>query len=524
MSKLPALLLLLALAAPLAAKVTFNEHIAPLIHENCTGCHRPEQSGPFSLITYRQVKKRSSTIEDVLLDRFMPPWKPVNSNIHFANDRRLSKDEIELFSAWVKDGTPEGDPKKAPKAPQYPSGWYLGKPDLVVTMNGEFEVPAEGRDIYRSFVFPLQLSEDKWVKAVELRPKAKSSVHHALFFIDSSGQARQQDGRDGKAGFSGMGFRPRQRAGAGFSSAAFDGSDGLGGHVPGATPSKLPGDLAMFLPKGSDVVMQTHFHPSGKKETEQAELAFYFADKAPEKNLVALQVPPGFGITKQINIPAGEKNYVVEDSFTLPVPVYAIQINGHAHYICRKMKMTATLPNGKEGVLLDIQDWDLDWQDNYQFKKPIPLPAGTVLKTRLVYDNSTGNTENPFNPPQRIKWGPESDDEMGSITLVVVPKYKKDAAKLGDAQNAQMISGVVEAFPGAAEAITQARKTLLNVKFYDKNKDDLVQFQEVPAYLRAEIFRRFDKNKDNVLDKEEQPAVQAYLDSLTGGIGRLRRR
>jgi hypothetical protein len=131
------------IAAPLAAEVTFNEHIAPLIHQNCTGCHRPDQSGPFSLITYQDVKKRSGTIEDVLQDRYMPPWKPVNRNLHYANDRRLGQEQIDLFSKWVAGGTPEGDPKKQPKVPDYPSGWYLGEPDLVVTMNGQFEVPAE---------------------------------------------------------------------------------------------------------------------------------------------------------------------------------------------------------------------------------------------------------------------------------------------------------------------------------------------------------------------------------------------
>ena len=157
-------------------------------------------SRPFSLITYKDVRKRSLTIRETLFDRYMPPWKPVNTNIHFANNRRLSDEEIELFSQWVEAGTPEGDPEKKPKVPEYPSGWYLGEPDLVVTMQGKFEVPAEGRDIYRSFIFPLQLPEDKWVKAVELRPKARSAVHHALFFIDPTGTARKRDGRDGKAG------------------------------------------------------------------------------------------------------------------------------------------------------------------------------------------------------------------------------------------------------------------------------------------------------------------------------------
>ena len=511
MTKLPAPLLLLALAAPLAAEVTFNEHIAPLIHQNCTGCHRPDQSGPFSLITYRDVKKRSRTIQEVLLDRYMPPWKPTNTNIHFANDRRLSDEQIKLFSAWVKAGAPEGDPSRKPKAPEYPSGWYLGEPDLVVTMNGKFEVPAEGRDIYRSFVFPLQLSEDKWVKAVELRPKARSAVHHALFFIDSSGQARKLDGRDGRAGLNGMGFQQAQfRPGQQLSSSAFDGSDGLGGHVPGATPARLPGDLAMFLPKGSDVVMQTHFHPSGKKEVEQAELALYFADKAPRNELVAIQIPPAFGIAKNIDIPAGTKKYVVSESFTLPVPVDAILINGHAHYICRTMKMTATLPDGSETVLLEIEDWDLDWQDAYQFKKPIALPAGTVLRSRIVYDNSSANPENPNSPPKRMKWGPESDDEMGSITLTVVPRNKEDAAKLAEAQTTQFfMSGLTP---------------------NDSNEDGLIQIGEVYPALRGITFSpQFDKDQNQVLDKAELPvalrAAVQFVKGLQGlqGLQRLRR-
>ncbi|HBM76576.1 MAG TPA: hypothetical protein DD438_00585, partial [Verrucomicrobiales bacterium] len=274
--------------------------------------------------------------------------------MHYANDRRLSDEQIELFGRWVKDGMPEGTSSKNPEVPEYPSGWYLGEPDLVIKMKGKFEVPAEGRDIYRSFVFPLQLPEDKWVKAVELRPKAKSAVHHALFFIDSNGAARKMDGRDGKAGISGMGFL-RQAGGVTDPAAAFGGGNGgLGGHVPGATPAKLPGDLAMFLPKGSDVVMQTHFHPSGKKEVEEAELALYFAKKAPEVNLVPIQIPPFFGATKAINIPAGDQDYVVEDSITLPVPVKAVSVGGHAHYICRAMSMTATLPDGKKITLMDI--------------------------------------------------------------------------------------------------------------------------------------------------------------------------
>ena len=505
------LLLILAPLLPSSAKVTFNEHIAPLVHQNCTGCHRAGQNGPFHLISYRDVRKRALTINDVILDRYMPPWKPVNKKMNYANDRRLTDEEIELFGKWVEEGMPEGDSSKSPKLPDYPSGWYLGKPDLVIKMKGKFEVPAEGRDIYRSFVFPLQLEEDKWIKAVELRPKAKSAVHHALFFIDSNGAARKMDGQDGKAGISGMGFL-RQGGGITDPAAAFGGGNGgLGGHVPGATPAKLPGDLAMFLPRGSDVVMQTHFHPSGKKEVEEAELALYFADKSPEVNLVPIQIPPFFGATKGINIPAGEENYIVEDSITLPVPVKAVSVGGHAHYICKSMVMTASLPDGEEITLMSIDDWDLDWQDRYQFEKPLDLPAGTVLKTRLVYDNSASNPENPNSPPRRITWGQESDDEMGSVTLIVVPENNGKIQAIKDAQRAQLITS-------AAEAIQKASRTFLNVKNYDDNGDGLIQYNEVPGRMRSRIFGRFDKDGDKILDEVEQPEVQKYLDSILGGF------
>ncbi|HBM76970.1 MAG TPA: hypothetical protein DD438_02570, partial [Verrucomicrobiales bacterium] len=173
----------------------------------------------------------------------------------------------------------------------------------------------------------------------------------------------------------------------------------------------------------------------------------------------------------------------------------------------------ATLPDGKKITLMDIDDWDLDWQDRYQFKEPLDLPAGTVLKTRLVYDNSASNPENPNSPPRRITWGQESDDEMGSVTLIVVPEDNSKVQTIADAQRNQLISG-------AAQAIQQASKTFLNVKNYDDNSDGLVQYEEVPGRMRSRIFSRFDTNKNKVLEKEEQVAVQKYLDSFLGGFRR----
>ena len=188
---------------------------------------------------------------------------------------------------------------------------------------------------------------------------------------------------------------------------------GLGGYVPGSTPNRLPGDLAMSLPRGSDIVMQTHFHPAGKTEVEQAELALYFADRRPSRDIIPVMIPPIFGFASNIQIPPGEKNFRVSDAITLPVDTQAIGVSGHAHYICREMKLTAELPQGRLLVLLHIDDWDLDWQDQYLFASPIDLPAGTELHVEILYDNSTDNPENPFHPPQEIRWGRGSDDEIG---------------------------------------------------------------------------------------------------------------
>ena len=497
----------ISLGGVAGAEVTFNGEIAPIVHAKCVSCHRPGQSGPFPLITFEQVRKKSRTIDEVVSERYMPPWKPVNEDVHFANDRRLSKDEISLITGWVKSGCPEGDPLKKPVPPDYPSDWYLGKPDLVVTMKGEYAVPADGPDIYRSFVFPVGLPEDKWVKAVELRPKAKSAVHHALFFIDTDGRARAADGKDGKAGISGMGFlRGEEREGG------LGGGRGLGGHVPGAVPSKLPGDLAMQLPAGADVVMQTHFHPSGKPEVEQAELAFYFADKAPSKPLISVEVPPVFGRLAGIDIPAGKADYTVTDSVILPADVEGIKVSGHAHYICKKMKMTATLPGGEKRVLLQIDDWDLDWQDSYTFAEPVKLPKDTRIETVLVYDNSADNPKNPNHPPQRIKWGRESGDEMGSITLTVVPAKAAESEMI--VKDLRRQAG--RRLAAAVGAGIKDRQKQLSFDYHDQNADGKLVPGEVPEENRKKVFAEFDKDGNQIIEGPEAAALKTWLEGMRG--------
>lgn len=495
--------LLLLLPFPLLSSaddeaVTYHRDIAPIVYQHCTSCHREGESAPFPLTNYEEVSRKALTINRVVNDRYMPPWHANTEVTKFLDVRRLEAEQITLIDRWVAAGKPEGDPAEAPAFPSFTKGWQLGEPDLVVKMAAPYEVPADGPDIYRNFVLPLDLPEDKWVKAIELRPSARSVVHHSLYFLDDSGTARKLDGKDGKPGFSGMSFRQ---------------SGALGGYVPGVSPRKLPGDLARPLPKGSDLVLSTHFHPSGKPELEQTTVGIYLTDTPPSRKLEELQVPPGFGRSAGIDIPAGEKKFTIKDSYKLPVDVEAFSVSGHAHYLCTTMKMTATHPDGSTRILLDIPDWDLDWQDTYFFAEPVVLRAGTVIESVITYDNSADNPENPHNPPKRVKWGRESTDEMGSITLVGVALDAADDQRLNLSNKAQRVklfaelgkelrnTGVLERLPSI-------------VKNLDANGDGSLQESELPQRMRAGLLMRLDEDGDRALNPSELESLKDWLASM----------
>jgi len=399
--------------------VTFAEQIAPIIFTQCAGCHHPGEAAPFNLTSYDDVKKRGVLIAAVTKSRYMPPWHAAAGFGEFKDERRLTDEQIALIGQWVKDGMPQGDAAKTPALPHFVEGWHLGKPDLIVTMPKAFSLPAKGPDIYRNFVVPLNLTEDKWVRAVEFHPGTRSVVHHTLFAYDASGTLRKRDGADGQPGFPGMDGGRSPRSGS------------LGGWALGATPVPLADGLAFPLPKGADLVLQEHFHLTGKPETEQSTIGIYFADKAPERRLMGIQVPAIFGVGAHLDIPAGENAFTIHDSFVVPVDVKAWAMSAHAHYLGKDMKAVATRPDGTQVPLLWIPDWDFAWQDRYPYKQPFVLPKGTRIDVTLVYDNSSNNPHQPSNPPKRVWWGEGSFDEMGSMTLQVTAVRKEDERVLG---------------------------------------------------------------------------------------------
>ncbi len=389
------------------ASVTFTEHIAPILYKNCAACHRPGEASPFSLLTYEDAAKRAAQLADVTSRRIMPPWRPEPGYGHFENERGLSAAEIAELVKWAGDGAPEGDPARLPRPPKFPDGWRLGTPELTVEMKAPFTVAADGPDQYMCFVIPLPIQADRWVKAVEFRPGNRKVVHHALMFTDTSAATR---GRDSYPCFGAPGFLP---------------GGGLGGWTPGAEPVRMPENTGVALRKGANLVLQLHFHPTGKPEEERASVGFHFADRAPEKRLA--DIPLG---SRNIDIPPGERAYKVRDAFTLPVDVDAIGIVPHAHYLCKEMKGIAVLPNGKKQWLLWIRDWDFNRQQQYRYAKPVRLPEGTRVEMEFSYDNSDGNPNNPNHPPRRVAWGPDAGDEMAGLHIQVIPVRAADMGEL----------------------------------------------------------------------------------------------
>jgi hypothetical protein len=400
--------------------VTFTETIAPILYDHCIMCHRSGEIAPFPLISYEDAVQRGRKIAEVTASRAMPPWKPAHDFGEFVGERRLSDDEIESIRRWVEQGMPEGDPARLPALPRFTQGWQLGQPDLVLEMPATFELPADGPDVYRNFVLPTGLTEDKWVRAVELRPSARAAAHHALFAYVEHGSFAAQNRADGEPGFGGsmaVGFVPGR-----------GNSGSLGGWAVGGRPMVFPDGGAVALPANTDFLLQMHFHLTGKAERERALVGLYFSEEPPSKAMASLELPALFGFGAGIDIPAGESDYVVRDAFTLPADVTVYSAWGHAHYLGRELKVEATLPDGSTTPLLLIPDWDFHWQEIYQFKKPVPLPKGTRVEGVIRYDNSRGNPSNPHYPPQRVRWGLESTDEMGTIGLLLEIMNRDDEA------------------------------------------------------------------------------------------------
>jgi hypothetical protein len=383
---------------------TYAEGVAEILNRRCVSCHRPGEVAPFSLEGYDNAKKWSGMISSVSRRGIMPPWKAVSGYGEFLDENRLTPAEIETLRVWHEAGAPRGEgPEPAP--PVFPDGgWSLGTPDLVIGPSKPFELSAEGGDLYRNFVIPLDIKEPVFVKAMEVKPDNSRIVHHVIAFIDNRGQARrlEENNKDGQEGYVGMG------GGVGFLPGG-----SLGGWAPGANARFAPDGVAFRLNPGDTIVMQVHYNRTGKPEKDQTQIGLYYA-KEPIQHEMQLNWIFNF----LINIPPGRSDYKARQVHTYRQDSTLYAAMPHMHLLGRDMKSWLEFPDGTTRPLIHIDDWDFNWQLTYYFKEPIKVPAGTRQIVEAVYDNSNDNPRNPSNPPRRVTFGEETTDEM---FLLIVP-------------------------------------------------------------------------------------------------------
>ena len=378
-----------------SAQITYCRDVAPILQRQCQTCHRSGEIGPMALTSYAQAAAWRGDIKRYTQSHVMPPWKADPNAGDFQDARRLSNKEITTLAKWADSGAPEGDPKDLPAPAHFHDGWPLGKPDLVLQPDRPYHVDADGPDVYRCFVLPTDFTHDRYVGAVDVQPGNRAVVHHVIAFIDGTGASARLDGHEKEPGytsFGGIGFMP---------------TGALGGWAPGITAHYLPAGVATQVPAGARVVLQVHYHKDGKPETDLSRIGVYFAQGPVEKALYVIPMIHG------LQIPPGDAHYTVKTtSVASPVNFHLVAITPHMHLLGKKMKVTATLPSGKQIPLVSVSDWDFNWQATYYYKKALALPQGTRVTMTAVYDNSPRNPRNPNSPPKLVTWGEQTTDEM----------------------------------------------------------------------------------------------------------------
>lgn len=403
--------------APKTGAVTYYRDVAAILNNNCVVCHRTGEVGPFPLTTYKQARRWASDIAFYTGNKQMPPW-PAAGGLPMRGERKLSAEDIATLARWAEADAPEGNPADAPKAPDFGNeGWRYGKPDLIITPGDDFRLGGNGDDLFRVFVVPTGLKEDKWVIGYDVKPGNPRVVHHTLHYFETTGKARElevkqqekekgkllMDGGPGYNASMGVGFIP--------SSGTKDNPTfgGIGGWAPGQLPQMVPQGMGWLLPKGSDFLIQTHYHRNGQYATDRTRVGLYFAKSPIDQPWQTIVVN---GLKANEKIQAGDAKHHARGSMYLYQDAVLHNVLPHMHLLGKWVKVTMTPPGGTETLLIEIPAWDYRWQETYWFKEPIHAKAGTRLSIEAVYDNSAANPNNPTKPPRTVMVGDQTTDEM----------------------------------------------------------------------------------------------------------------
>ena len=454
------------------ASVTFSNQVVRVLQKNCVECHRDGEIGPFSMETYDETIGWADMMLEVIEDKRMPPWHADSSVGTFANARSMSESDIKILKDWVDQGTPEGDRSDLPEPYKAIDGWRLPRdPDVVVEMRKRpFRVPADGTIEYQYFVVDPGFEEDKWVTAAEVIPGNRSVVHHSIVFI------RPPDGE-----------RPR---GAGM----------LAAYVPGQTPLSYEADRARFIPKGSKLVFQQHYTPTGTVAEDVTKIGMVFADPADVKK----ELMTVLAIDQSFEIQPNDGSHVV-DIFTrkLPDEGTLLAVSPHMHFRGKSFEAFAIRDDRSKEALIKVPRYDFNWQHRYEFSEPFPLSKFRRLEGKVEFDNSADNPFNP-DPSQLVSWGDQTWEEMAIAFFdVEIPRRKSDAFANSDALNDS--TGFVREMTEDVE-VRDARRAKMEKgvwKRFDKNGDGVIEKAEVPRAVKAWAFKDYDTNRDGKLTKEE---------------------
>lgn len=361
-----------------AAAVTFTRDVAPILHAKCITCHRPGEVAPMPLRSFDEVRPWARAIKQKVVAREMPPWFADPAHGTFANDPRLSQQQIDTIVRWADTGAVRGRPADEPRLPAFTEGWQLGEPDYIITLP-LVNIPAEGKDYFPTPNLKLDLPEDRWIRALEIRPSNREVTHHSVIFTAGGG-----GGLAGASGFFNV----------------------LGVWAVGTPPTVYPDGTGRWVRKGQQLRTNLHYHPNGTAMTDQTRIGLYWGKGELKKEVVsAITGDVGF------RIPPHDKNHEMHAVYVVDQDINVVSYFPHMHLRGTDMKFTATLPDGTRKTLLNVPAYDFNWQLFYYPKERVSLPRGTRIDVVAHYDNSAGNTHNP-DPNRAVTFGEQSTDEM----------------------------------------------------------------------------------------------------------------
>jgi peroxiredoxin len=365
---------------PAKTDVTFSKHVAPILQKRCQTCHREDQPAPFTLLSYDDAVKHAAMIKEVTTQRRMPPWHADPRYGKFANDRRMTTDEIDTLTAWIDSGMPRGDAKDLPKPVEFPKGWVHGKPDHIIEMPEAFEVPADGVLPYKNWIIDTDFIEDRWVTVAEARPGNPGVVHHVVVYILDPNQ-RGPVGKDGSLKI-------------------------LVGWAPGDLGLVCPPDTALRVPKGARLRFEMHYTPNGKKVLDRSQVGITFAKKPPKFELLLNEFA-----NMTFEVPPGDPHYKAHATMHIRADARLISFAPHMHWRGKDYRYEVTYPDGKRETLLSVPRWDFNWQNVYRFEEPFKLPKGSKIHAVAHWDNSPNNLLNP-DPSKSARFGLQTWEEM----------------------------------------------------------------------------------------------------------------